>query len=324
MKEIPDISGLIPRFGLYGESSTNLDPGFVHIEDISARSKDQDWIIKPHRHGKMFQVLFVFGGDLDLQIDGEQHSLSGNWAITIPSGVVHGFHFEPNAKGVVLTFAGPLLLDDALPASQPQQMPSHYLDELIAMPLKIKLDHRSGRFKQLTKYLELIRYELRSTDLDQGLVLEWLVKSVLVLLKRQLKQQQLSSSIGGSSSHLLNSFRTLLEENYCHHWSVQKYASVMHTSVSSLNRLCNEMLGTSAKGIIQDRLHVEAKRVLIYTRLTLEQIAYNLGFKDPAYFSRYFKKLEGVSPSEYRKNNNYETISVNSGDSSTKGIVKSK
>jgi AraC family transcriptional activator of pobA len=50
---------------------------------------------------------------------------------------------------------------------------------------------------------------------------------------------------------------------------------------------------------------LEAKRKLIYTQYPLDQIAYTLGFKDPAYFSRFFKKLEGVAPSVYRQTHNY-------------------
>jgi AraC family transcriptional activator of pobA len=137
--------------------------------------------------------------------------------------------------------------------------------------------------------------------------MEWLVKSVLVILKRQFKQQLFNSSIGGKNSFLLSGFRALLEKNYRNHWSVKQYAEAMHTSVSSLNRLCNETVGSPAKSIIQERLVVEAKRTLTYTRMNLEQTAYRLGFKDPTYFSRSFKKLCGMSPGTYRKLNNYET-----------------
>ena len=79
------------------------------------------------------------------------------------------------------------------------------------------------------------------------------------------------------------------------------YARALGVSASTLNRACQEALGSTAKKLIQDRLHIEAKRRLIYTQETLEQISRDLGFKEPGYFSRTFKLMEGAAPNSYRK-----------------------
>ena len=303
MKNLPH-NETIPKFGLYGESSPSQDPGFVHIEDIAARSSEIGWLIKPHRHGRMFQVLCIFEGNLEVQLDEVNHSLTGSWAITIPAGVVHGFRFQPSARGVVLTLAEPLLSD------QSYQNSLGYFDQLTSSSQTIQFDKNDVLFGQLTQYFGLIEDEFQRADAGYTMMLEWLVRMVLMTLKRQLDHSELQASTGSASSHLLSSFRTLLEAHYRHQWKVQQYAVALHISVSSLNRLCNEAVGITAKDIIQDRVLVEAKRKLIYTRNTLDQTAYTLGFKDPAYFSRFFKRLEGVSPSEYRKANNYETTRI--------------
>ena len=293
--------GTIPKFGLYGESGHNQDPGFVHIEDIAARSSENGWLIKPHRHGRMFQILCIFDGKLEVKLDEVSHSLAGSWAITIPPGVVHGFRFQPDAQGVVLTLAEPLL------SEQSYQMSQNYFDDLTSSSQTIQFQQEDVLFNQLKQFFRLIEGEFQRTDAGYNIMLEWQVKMVLMTLKRQLENSQLQSSTGSASSQTLSSFRGLLEERYRNQWTVQQYAAALHTSVSSLNRLCSEAVGLTAKNIIQERVLMEAKRKLIYTRNTLDQTAYTLGFKDPAYFSRFFKRLEGVSPSDYRKANNYET-----------------
>ena len=163
-------------------------------------------------------------------------------------------------------------------------------------------------FNQIVQYLSLIRQEIGATESGHTVMLSWLVKMVLVNLNRQLESSPHLGLEGSNTKRLLlNNFRYRLESNYLQHWSVQQYADVLHTSTSSLNRLCLQHLGVTTKTIIQDRVLVEIKRRLIYTREALDSIAYTLGFKDPSYFSRFFKRHEGLSPSEYRQLKYHET-----------------
>lgn len=285
----------IPGFGLYGESGESQDPGFVHIEDIAARSREIGWRIKPHRHDNMLQVLCIFDGELDVQLDDESHSLRGGWAITIPPGVVHAFQFMPDTKGAVLSLAAPLFSDEILRRSRA------YFAALIEVPQVIKFHPQSVLFEQLRHYLNLIVGEFQQADMGHKLMLEWQVSMVLMTLRRQLDERQVQARRRKPGNHMLKGFRALVENNYRQQWNVQRYAGELNTSVSSLNRICNESVGITAKKIIQNRVQLEAKRSLIYTQYPLDQIAYALGFKDPAYFSRYFKKLEGHAPSVYRQ-----------------------
>lgn len=293
--------GAIPQFGLYGEASFNQDPGFVHIEDIAKRSSENRWLIKPHRHGRMFQILAMFDGKLDVQLDEDSHSLEGSWVISIPPGVVHGFQFSPNTIGYVLTVAEPILSDDS------QQAAHQYIESLTEVPQIINFDEQDVLLDQLSQYLNIIKTEINNTDAGQHLMLAWLVRMVLVTLKRQCEQRHPTVANNPFRNHKLIRLRQLLDLHYQHQWKVEQYADAMNISVSSLNRLCHETIGVSSKAFIQGRVMIEAKRKLIYTRQALDLIAYDLGFKDPAYFSRFFKKMEGVSPSAYRSSNNYDT-----------------
>jgi AraC family transcriptional activator of pobA len=286
-------SQLIPQFALYGESSLSQQPSLVHIEDIADRSRDNNWVIKPHRHTRLFQILLLINGCLQVKLEDQQHQLQGNWAVSIPPSCVHGFEFPADTQGIVLSVEASLL--------NSQTHPFQGLARLLDQPHTISFTDQDVLFIQLKTYLDLIRQELKHLYLGQEAMLSWLIGSLLMTLWRQLQYSHAQVQNNPKNSQTFQQFRHLLETHYREQWDVQTYAKALHTSISSLNRLCQEKAGHSAKGLIQERVLLEAKRRLIYTQESLERVAESLGFKDPAYFSRFFKNLAGVSPSDYRK-----------------------
>lgn len=286
-------SQLIPQFALYGESSLSQQPSLVHIEDIADRSRDNNWVIKPHRHTRLFQILLLINGCLQVKLEDQQHQLQGNWAVSIPPSCVHGFEFPADTQGIVLSVEASLL--------NSQTHPFQGLARLLDQPHTISFTDQDVLFIQFKTYLDLIRQELKHLYLGQEAMLSWLMGSLLMTLWRQLQYSHAQVQNNPKNSQTFQQFRHLLETHYREQWDVQTYAKALHTSISSLNGLCQEKAGHSAKGLIQERVLLEAKRRLIYTQESLERVAESLGFKDPAYFSRFFKNLAGVPPSDYRK-----------------------
>ena len=154
---------------------------------------------------------------------------------------------------------------------------------------------------QLLSYIELLRREIGEIDSTRNQSLPLLIKLFLMTVKRQLEQNALDLIPSQSNIKILANFRKLLEDNYKAHWQVADYAARLNISTSTLNRMCHQRYATNAKSIILARLMTEAKRRLIFTQQPLNQIAYFLGFKDPAYFSRLFRQQENMSPGNYRK-----------------------
>lgn len=284
---------LAPLFGLYGEAIEAPAPGFVHIEDVAARSRALDWRIESHRHGNLFQVLCIFDGAAEVRFDDHVRALTDGSVITIPPGVVHAFLFTPATEGVVLTVAEELL--DATGEFA-------YLESVLLAPQLIRFDTDDDLFAQLRAHLRFIAAEFDRPQSGHSVVLTSLVKVALTIIARQAEETRLDLAAGGSDSKILKGFRDLLERNYAKQWSIEAYADALNTSVSSLNRRCKRYLGLTAKSILQNRVLLAAKRRLIYTRAPVEQIAWSLGFTDPAYFSRFFRKWEGVPPGRYRQN----------------------
>jgi AraC-like DNA-binding protein len=84
-----------------------------------------------------------------------------------------------------------------------------------------------------------------------------------------------------------------------HH--VAQYALALGITPGHLSALCRSRTRQSAGSMIRSRIALEARRLLLYSELNTEQVARRLGFDDPAYFSRFFRREEGSAPSQFRK-----------------------
>ncbi|MET3036101.1 helix-turn-helix transcriptional regulator [Chryseobacterium sp. NRRL B-14859] len=102
---------------------------------------------------------------------------------------------------------------------------------------------------------------------------------------------------------LTRAFRTLIRKEYKTLKSPSSYAEILHISRGYLAEVVREVTGKSVQHWIHQEILIEAKRLLAFTQLTVKEVAYELGYNDPTYFSRLFSKLEGISPSEFRNSN---------------------
>ncbi|MBQ4828425.1 helix-turn-helix domain-containing protein [Alteromonas sp. MMG017] len=292
------IDNTIPFYDLYGEAFIRQEPNVAHVEDIATRSRGLGWEIAPHRHNRLSQIIAVFNGQWTVDLDDKHHELLGDWLVLIPAGVVHGFHFASNTQGFVLS------LNDSLLAGNGQSDTN--ISELSALdwrPQTLKFKN-AEQISHFCNYIKLLKHELTADGVAQNLAVNHLVQMILVTVLRQQRLQDMTLSNASRESDILLKFRALIEQHYQHHLTVKGYAQHLHISVSKLNRLCRTLLHGSPKAIIHQRLLIEAKRSLVYTKQSVEEISAQLGFNDPAYFSRYFKKMEGVTARAFRQQGN--------------------
>ncbi|QUJ66473.1 helix-turn-helix domain-containing protein [Photobacterium sp. GJ3] len=291
----------IPRFFLYGEENDRDDSEFVHIESIAARSEKQGWKIKPHRHGKLFQLLVIYQGEAKILLDNKELIFVGEGAVVIPSGVVHGFVFSPQTLGYVLTIAEPLL-------NQAQgSRAMGFFNTVIHTPRVLSFSQGSDHPAQLKTYFNLLAAESDAGHSGKRHTVEWLAKVILMAVYREVEHSHHGQLGENRPNHGYYLFQQMVEKHFRQQWTVTQYAGLLQMSLSTLNRICKTVKGVGAKEIISERVFVEAKRSLLYTQLNIDQIAYNLGYDDPAYFSRFFKKKSGQSPRQFRQQNPFDT-----------------
>ena len=99
----------------------------------------------------------------------------------------------------------------------------------------------------------------------------------------------------------LQRFHALIEQRFRESRSIEAYAGTLGITATQLNNVCRTHAGKSALQLIHDRVLLEARRNLVYTVMSVSEIAYALGFSDPAYFSRFFRQRTGVSPGAFRR-----------------------
>jgi len=284
-----------PFYGLYGERAVPDRPGFIHIEDIAARSKGLDWVIKPHRHNHLFQVLCVMNSEVELNLNGDTQVLQGSWIVILPVGAIHGYRFKPDSEGFVLSIADHLVNQQAL--SGDRQVPHRLQQSARILPLLSDQDNS----RHFLHYIELLQQEFSLLQADQDQALNLITGLALLALERQIRQEEMLSNPGDNSSALFARFQALLENHFCEQWPVTRYAEALHVSTSTLNRLCQRQTGGNTKQLIHERVMTEARRRLMYTRQPIEEISYRLGFRDYPYFARFFKNQSGMTAGEYRR-----------------------
>lgn len=292
----------IPLYGLYGELLSNTEPGFVHIESIAERSRGEGWSIKPHRHHNLVQLLLIETGSAEIILDNDRVSLNEQGIILIPAEVIHGFDFQPQTEGAVLSIALPIF-NEILDAIKDEINISHFNHASV-----LDLRSTANQFQLANQIKQTIQNEFsRQKKYSHGF-LKHLMSALFILYARAFDIQTVRLKQSSHSNHLQN-FIALLEANFYQHYPVDWYAEQANLSVSTLNRICKATLNKSAKKLIDERVLLEAKRRLIYTLNSVENIAFALGFDDPAYFSRFFAKYEKMPPGRYRKNNSQTTHS---------------
>lgn len=284
----------IPQFALYGEQTRAENAEFVHIELIETRSRLYDWHIASHTHPGMFQVLFLFGGEVRASVNDAVWDRSGPVAITVHPSVAHGFDFSQEAQGYVLTVDQNVIF--AVAGNH-----ADLYSSLFVQPLAIDLAGLPEVHGRLESLLKNLMTEASWPQYGHTLMLEWLARSALLLLVRVHAEHRLADQSGRSDFELFSRFRAEVELHFKDQWLVRQYADVLRATPTRLNRLCLKLSGKSAFDITQDRLMLEACRKLTYVPASIASIAYELGFQDPAYFSRLFKKRMGVTPKEFRR-----------------------
>ena len=96
-------------------------------------------------------------------------------------------------------------------------------------------------------------------------------------------------------------FRKLIDDEFRNSLSLEDYASRLGITPTHLNRLCRAHLDQSALGVLNSRIALEAKRLLIFTSLTVKEVAAALSFDDAGYFTRFFRHETGLAPTLFRQ-----------------------
>ena len=286
----------IRTFGLYGDGAGVIEPEFAHIETISARSGLHNWMIAPHIHPGIFQLVYLTGGEGWLGIDGSELHFTPPFLVIVPCGCTHAFRFTPQASGWVLSVADALIGDARLAGLNLDAIARG--GDVLCLSLAGE-PARSGLLDTL-----LAEFGRRHGDSPGHLPGSTMALIGLVLSTAE-ELAAFAEHQPASGQHrriaLVRRFTRLVEQHYHEHWAVERYADALGTTAPTLTRACREVTGKPPGKIALDRLLREAMRSLSYTTASIGEISDNLGFADPAYFARIFRRQCGITASAFRR-----------------------
>ncbi|GAB1269314.1 helix-turn-helix domain-containing protein [Aurantivibrio infirmus] len=281
----------IPVYKLYGESAPWATAEPLHYEDIQQRSALFNWEISPHRHDNLSQLIYVKNTS-KMTLDGNHINLIGPSVVVIPPLTVHGFTFNEEASGHVVSFPQALLHE--LLALTPNVTPQ--FEKAIVLELSKDKTLR----KNISFLLDSFASEYQHNRAGKLSAMMSLLTLLLVMISREVTSEHINHSVDRYKLRM-DRFSHLVTQHYKDAKPISFYAKKLGVSTSQLNNTCKKETGQSAQRYIHMQILLEAKRLLAYTDLQITEIAYSLGFNDPAYFTRFVHKYTNESPSFFRR-----------------------
>ena len=159
-------------------------------------------------------------------------------------------------------------------------------------------DEETSRLRTLFSVLE---EEFSFADSSQEEMLRILLKRLIIRCTRMAKKQILKSDGNQPDIDLIRTFNVLVEEHFKTKKTVKEYAELMHKSPKTITNIFGKYSEESALQVIHNRVIMEAKRLLFYTDKTAKEVGYELGYSDPAQFSKLFKNVVGITTTEFKK-----------------------
>jgi len=245
------------------------------------------------RFNKFFTIAWNPGESQTVTIDGTEYEFPANSLLTLLFN--QSFSFENSAGIVAWQFNREFycIIDHDSEVSCVGFLFSS-TDHLF-----VELNEQAQQKLQLLS--DVFIEEFKTSDNIQNEMLLVLLKRLIIYVTRLAKLGYAPvKKLQDERFHIIRKFNLLVEANFKSEHSVSFYAGQLCKSPKTLSNLFAIFSQKTPSQIIQERITVEAKRLLCYTDRSIKHITYELGFEDVPYFSNFFKKNTGISPSDFR------------------------
>ncbi|MEI7290968.1 helix-turn-helix domain-containing protein [Paraburkholderia tropica] len=279
----------VPKVRLYVEPAEE-ENWFVHVGHVTERGR---WRTAPHAHPAYGQLIFVRNGRGVMNLEGRSVPFEGPCALLVPTECIHGLDYEIDVDRWVVT----------IEVSYLTQVNAR-LREFVALwsaPRMVPFAYHAEAAGEIYSLIQRLKQEVESDSVGQVAGTEALLTMLLVTLVREARlDQAVSEAVPRNDVRLVERFRKLIDEHYRDNLPLQQYASMLAVSLVQLRAACASAAEKSPTKMIHARIITEAKRELIFGDMSVEQIAFMLGFADAAYFTRFFRREVGQAPSQFR------------------------
>lgn len=248
--------------------------------------------VPPSKHS-CHTLIFISSGEHTMKLGYQEYVTTDNEIIMIPAGQIFSLDNVNNIhKGYICQFHPDILIRKY----GSRELLNDF--DFLKISGNPKITLTSKDVISVTNILERLRKEYSETEIADLNI----VQSYLITLFYEMNKNAVKTSKGISASEMITSkFKELIHENIKTHHQVNYYSSQLSVTPNHLNKCVKTVTGKSAVKWIDENILLEAKYLLFQTTLSVGEIATQVGFDDQSYFSRFFKKVEGISPIRYRK-----------------------
>jgi AraC-like DNA-binding protein/mannose-6-phosphate isomerase-like protein (cupin superfamily) len=258
------------------------DPSQMRLVAIPRLAAGGRWRVEAMRTLSEPCFLWFTKGQGRITIAGVTRGYTANNAIYIPAGVMHGFEVGAQVFGTAVFFCR----DSSV--TLPEQ----------AQHLRIREVHAQ---QELNLVLDMIQREMDSDTPAHERATRHYLGLLGVWLERQTVRAAPDAPRPDAARRLASRYTKLMEIEFRKGSGVGDLAALLGVTPTHLTRCCRETCGRSAIELLQDRRIFEARRLLSETDIPVGRIGQSLGFTSPAYFTRAFQNLTGLSPSAFRR-----------------------
>jgi len=280
--------------GLYGNNTIEFAKGLINVHPFGEIGKQHAGQVKLHAHNNLLQIFIVEAGTTEFHYGASTVMIDAPAFIVVPKNLSHGFLHQGEVSGWIITLAD-TVLEHML---QREAEVVFGMDEIHIVAATNTDQATTEAYATMQKCVQ----EYRSQLPGRLLMLQYLVGQLLVQLYRiSLGGQTAITSADNISKVYYRRFQQLIKEYRSYKKTVEDYARALFISTGHLSRICRTIAGKSPKDIIIDYFITEAQLALSEVNMNVADISYDLGFDDPAYFTRLFRKRTGQTPVAFRK-----------------------
>lgn len=282
----------VPEYRLYRERTGESGDFWLHCEDIPERSRLHKWEIAAHRHPALFQIFNVTAGSGEILQEDRFRPFAAPCILFVPPGAVHGFRFARDVDGMVVTALADRL--HGLAATD-----RHVA--AFAQTVRILAVSDAARDLAAAESQARIAREIAGRAIGRTIALEAIVALSIVDLVRAWVADGREADATDDRAHTrIDALESLIAAHYRESRPVAFYAARLGLSAAHLNRIARGATGLSVQAMVARRVLEAARRDLLFTPTPVNRIAESLGFGDPAYFNRFFRKQTGMTPGAFR------------------------
>lgn len=263
-----------------------------YVNTFRSHLENHAFVEEPHRHNSHLLLFFTKGSGTH-EVDFDVYQIQPGSLFVLQPGQLHRWNLSKDIDGFVVIYSAEmynLYFGQKKISDFPFYASAHTKPEILLDTTEVQ---------SIMPYFNFLLRENENTGRFRSDKMFNLLDCIHIEIARKYPVGDAHQTFAYNAKIAV--FQSLLEQHFRAEKWPSFYAEKLHITLKHLNRICNEILGKTATEVIAERVILEIKRMLADKQLPVNEIANDLGYQDYSYFSRFFKKQTGISPTDFRQ-----------------------